>query len=173
MERLEDQIQFYKRLLAEDSTSRLFIKLAELLYEAQRWSEVVEVCREGIRVHPDSIQGRTLLGLALKEMGRDEEAEEVLETVYDEFMKNALALKALAHIYQKKDEKKKANRLLEVYGSLNKKSTDSRLIVSMLELWLEELEKSVVIESTKKIFEEEDRNLIKNLIKQNQLTYRL
>ena len=180
----EDRLHLYQRMLSEDPTSRVFVNLAELLYAQGEWKEVVEICRKGLRIHPDSIRGKTLLGLALRELGKDDEAEQVLAGVYEELVKNALALKVLARIYQEKGEWDRASQVLDVYGSLNPVDAEAALarresfkderkassnktpknLLPVLELWLEELERSVVIQSTGRIFLEKDRLLLKKLL---------
>ena len=59
----------YRRILAADPRSRIFVDLARSLLADGDAAGAAEACRRGLEHHPDSVQGRVLLGRALLAMG--------------------------------------------------------------------------------------------------------
>ncbi|MHC1729563.1 MAG: tetratricopeptide repeat protein [Syntrophobacteraceae bacterium] len=91
-----DNIQFYGQMLKLDPGSRVFALLAEELCAAGLWEEAAEVCRKGLRYHPDHLRSRVLLGQALMEMGEADESEQVLQKIVDEICNNTVIFKLLS-----------------------------------------------------------------------------
>jgi len=69
----------YARILEADPRSRIFVELARALLEAGDIPRAAQICERGLEHHPDSIQGRVLLGKALLRLGRTEEALKSLD----------------------------------------------------------------------------------------------
>lgn len=84
-----DRLEWYREVFREDSQSRLFTVLAEELSDRELWSQVIDVCRQGLVYHPESVRGRVLLGWALWETGRAAEARQVLTEAHRDVAANA------------------------------------------------------------------------------------
>lgn len=103
-----DRLDWYRAVLREDPRSRLFVALAEELGDRGLWSEVAEVCTQGLVYHPDSLRGRVLLGRALLEGGRAAEAADMLTAVHRDLAANADLYRLLAHMADLNDESSRA-----------------------------------------------------------------
>lgn len=93
-----DRYDWYREVLREDPRSRLFIGLGEELCDSGLWDEAIEVCRQGLFYHPDSMRARVLLGRALWESGHKAEARVELIQVHRGIADNAVLYHLLASI---------------------------------------------------------------------------
>ena len=93
-----DRLDWYQEVLREDPRSRLFVVLAEELCDSGLWDQAIEVCRQGLANHPDSLRGQILLGRALLESGRPAEAHAVLIEVHRAIADNAILYHLLARL---------------------------------------------------------------------------
>ncbi len=64
----------YRRILSADPKSRIFVDLARALLAQGEAAAAADACRQGLEHHPDSVQGRVLLGKALLDGGDVESA---------------------------------------------------------------------------------------------------
>ena len=62
----------------------------------------VQICLRGLKVHPDYMSARTLLGLSYYDCERLDDAERELRVVADSVADNILARRVLSDIYRKK-----------------------------------------------------------------------
>ncbi len=115
MTNVDDRIRWYRDILSEDPTSRIFVDLAEVLYQQGHWNDVIIVCRKGLELHPQLSRARVLLGLALWETGEREKAEQELQQVSSEFEENAVIYKALATISWETGRPGRACKFLDIY----------------------------------------------------------
>ncbi|HEY7724716.1 MAG TPA: tetratricopeptide repeat protein [Anaeromyxobacteraceae bacterium] len=74
-----DPVAKLSQILAADPRSRVFVDLARALVGRGELQKAIDVCWGGLVHHPDSIQGRVVLGGALLQQGRPEDALEPLE----------------------------------------------------------------------------------------------
>lgn len=91
-----DSIQIYREMLRLDPSSKIFEALAEELHTAGEWREVVRICREGLKYHPEHLRPRVLLGMALMELGEQEESQRILLEVQRDMRENSIVFKLLA-----------------------------------------------------------------------------
>lgn len=83
-----DRLNWYKEVLKVDPTSYISFLAAEELCAKGLWEEAIEMCRRGLTFHPSHLRGRVLLGQALWETGRCEEAEATLLAAREDLEKN-------------------------------------------------------------------------------------
>jgi predicted Zn-dependent protease len=91
-----------RRRVERDPGSIAFAQLAEDLRRAGRFQEAVDICRAGLRVHPDYLSARVTLGRALVELDRLDEAREELERVSSQVPQNQAARRGLAEIERRR-----------------------------------------------------------------------
>ncbi|MBU6153493.1 MAG: tetratricopeptide repeat protein [Bdellovibrionales bacterium] len=90
------QIYHYLKKYQSDPKSRVFAPLAEAYRKAGLFDEAIEICRDGIRHHPNFIGGRVALGRALFDKGDYETTVKELSPVVIEAPDNLVAQKLLA-----------------------------------------------------------------------------
>ncbi|HYX92021.1 MAG TPA: tetratricopeptide repeat protein, partial [Myxococcaceae bacterium] len=66
----------YEQILAQDPASTAFVELAKALIEKDDHARAIDVCRQGLSHHPNSVVARVLWGKALISLGRPAEAME-------------------------------------------------------------------------------------------------
>ncbi len=93
------QIYHYLRKYQEDPRSRVFAPLAEAYRKAGLLEEAIEICRDGLRIHPHFIGGRVALARALFDKGQYAETVKELEPVVLDAPDNLVAQKLLAESY--------------------------------------------------------------------------
>ncbi len=93
------QIYHYLRKYQEDPRSRVFAPLAEAYRKAGLLEEAIEICRDGLRIHPHFIGGRVALSRALFDKGQYAETVKELEPVVLDAPDNLVAQKLLAESY--------------------------------------------------------------------------
>lgn len=111
----DDHVKWYRKILVEDPTSRIFVDLAEVLYSQGHFRQVIEVCRRGLELHPTSNRARVLLGLALWREGDPVRSEQELTSVQNELEKNAPIYQVLAEIHWRKGQPGRACKLMDIY----------------------------------------------------------
>jgi hypothetical protein len=122
----DDRVKWYRKILLEDPTSRIFVELAEVLYSQGHFQEVIEVCRQGLKLHPTNKRARVMLGLALWREGDSLESERELTIVQKDLEKNAPIYKVLAEIRWQKGQPGHACRLLDTYLHLQPEDMEAR-----------------------------------------------
>ena len=90
------QIYHYLKKYQADPRSRVFAPLAEAYRKAGLLDEAIEICRDGIRYHPNFIGGRVALGRALFDKGDYEATVKELSPVVVDAPDNLVAQKILA-----------------------------------------------------------------------------
>jgi hypothetical protein len=119
MENSADNIDKYKEILQLDPRSQVFALLAEDLCAAEQWQEAIAVCTKGLHFYPDHLGARVLLGRALKETGRNDEAERILSNVAEEIRKSSLAFKLLSEIAAASGKEENSAEYAGMYEALN------------------------------------------------------
>ena len=89
----------YLRRYQEDPSSRVFAPLAEAYRKAGMIEEAIEICREGLRVHPNFFGGRVALARALSDQKSFDEVIEELEPIIRDVPDNLVAQRLLGEAY--------------------------------------------------------------------------
>lgn len=92
---LDRQIEIFSRRLAEDPHSRFFAPLADLLRQAGRWEDALELVDDGLGRHPDYVSALVIKGRTLLDAGRVEESRRVLGRVLQVDGENIVVLRLL------------------------------------------------------------------------------
>ncbi len=102
MKNLADEVERLQKLLAQDSRSIEFARLADYLLEMKKTDEAIEVCQKGIEQHPHYANAHFILGRCYFEIGD-------LDVAESEFNKTLLydAEHINAHHYQANIMKKR------------------------------------------------------------------
>jgi predicted Zn-dependent protease len=93
------QIYHYLKRYQDDPKSRVFAPLAEAYRKAGLLDEAIEICRDGLRMHPHFIGGRVAMARALFDKGEYSEVVKELEPVVLDAPDNLVAQKLLAESY--------------------------------------------------------------------------
>lgn len=93
------QIYHYLKRYQEDPTSRVFAPLAEAYRKAGLLDEAIDICRDGLRVHPNFIGGRVALARAFFDKRFYDDVVKELEPVVLDAPDNLVAQRLLADSY--------------------------------------------------------------------------
>ncbi len=113
-----ENIRFYREMLRLDPSSKVFEALAEELYAAGEWQEVVLICREGLKYHAEHLRPRVLLGMALMELGEHEESQGILLEVHRTIRESSIVFKLLAEQAALSGESGEAAQFTRIYQCL-------------------------------------------------------
>jgi hypothetical protein len=114
-----DKLNIYKEMLKLDPKSRVFTLLAEELCDAGEWEAAAEVCRKGLRFHPEHFRSRVLLGWALMELGEINESGRILMEIYDEIRKNGIIFKLLSEFAAFSGDDGRAEEFTRIYEAFH------------------------------------------------------
>ena len=95
-----DEISRYRQIMAREPTSLIFAALAEAYRKRSLLRQAIEVCRRGLRAHPNFLSGRVALARAYAEAGQADLARKELEKVVSSAPDNLAAQRLLAEIYR-------------------------------------------------------------------------
>jgi tetratricopeptide (TPR) repeat protein len=93
------QIYHYLKRYQEDPSSRVFAPLAEAYRKAGLFDEAIEICKDGLRIHPHFIGGRVALARAFFDKRFYDEVVKELEPVVMDAPDNLIAQRLLADSY--------------------------------------------------------------------------
>jgi len=93
------QIYHYLKRYQEDPASRVFAPLSEAYRKAGLLDEAIEICRDGLRIHPNFIGGRVALARAYFDKRYYDEVVKELEPVVLDAPDNLIAQRLLADSY--------------------------------------------------------------------------
>jgi predicted Zn-dependent protease len=99
------RIEELRRRVQNDPASIAFAQLAEEYRRAGDYEQAVRVCRTGLAQHPNYLSARVTLGRALIELQQFDEAQAELDIVIRAAPDNLAAIRALAEIHQRRDER--------------------------------------------------------------------
>lgn len=114
-----DNILTYRQMLKVDRRSRVFTLLAEELCAAGEWEEAARVCKQGLLFHPDHLRSRVLLGWALMEMGKSEQAERILLAVVEDIRKNSISFRLLSEFATHSGDAERAGEYARIYEAFH------------------------------------------------------
>lgn len=92
---LDQKIEVFSGRLAQDPHSRVFAPLADLLRQAGRWDDALELLDDGLGRHPDYASALVIKGRTLLDAGRMDQAREVLVRVLEMDPENFVVLRLL------------------------------------------------------------------------------
>ena len=93
---LDRKIDVFTQRLAQDPHSRVFAPLADLLRQAGRWDDALELLDDGLGRHPDYVSALVIKGRTLLDAGRVDQARQVLACALELDAENFVVLRLLA-----------------------------------------------------------------------------
>jgi cytochrome c-type biogenesis protein CcmH/NrfG len=127
-ESIEEMLQRWE----EEPTPQLSLQLAEEYRRHGRLEEGMAILEEALRLHPSHVAGRVAHGRFLLELGRTEDAGQMLETVVEEDPTHLVANKLLIGLYLETDRLKDARDRLDLYKLLNESDPAIEVLESRL-----------------------------------------
>jgi len=103
-EEASEEIRKYRQILLKEPSSMVFAALAEAYRKRRLLDKAIEVCRTGLRFHPDFPSGRVALARAYYDAGEMDKARQELERVASSVPDNLVAQRLLADIYREKGD---------------------------------------------------------------------
>ena len=95
------RIEDLRRRVQKDPSSIAFAQLAEECRRAGHYQESIDVCREGLELHPGYLSARVTLGRALIELNDLDTALAELEHVLKSAPENLAAIRGVAEIHHR------------------------------------------------------------------------
>jgi tetratricopeptide (TPR) repeat protein len=114
-----DRLSQLKARWEADSTSRIFLQLAEEYRHLGRVREALGVLDQGLREHPGYLSALVAKGRCHLELGEGEAARSVLERVVKQDATQMVANKLLVRAYLETGDPVRARERLDLYGLLN------------------------------------------------------
>ncbi len=108
----------YIRRYREDPTSRVFAPLAEAYRRLGRLDEAIELCKQGLRHHPDFQGGRMALARCYLDKKCYEDAKNELMIIIGQSPENLLAQKNLGEAFLALEDKQRALHHLKMASLL-------------------------------------------------------
>lgn len=110
---LEQKIEVFSGRLAEAPHSRVFAPLADLLRQAGRWDDALELLDDGLGRHPDYVSALVIKGRTLLDAGRMDLARDILSHVLQVDGENLVVLRLLTEDARSRRDWEGAIPLLE------------------------------------------------------------
>lgn len=130
-----EEIRRYREILLKDPSSLVFAALAEAYRKRRLLGHAIEVCKSGLRYHPDFASGRVALARAYYDAGEIDKAQRELERVVNAVPDNLVAQKLLRAIYRQRHDldnlEKTAHRIL----SFDPRDGESKETLLWIEAW--------------------------------------
>jgi tetratricopeptide (TPR) repeat protein len=92
---LDQKIELFSKRLTAAPHSRVFAPLADLLRQARRWEDALELLDDGLGRHPDYVSALVIKGRTLLDAGRMDEARTILARVLEVDSENLVVLRLL------------------------------------------------------------------------------
>ncbi|MGE5311681.1 MAG: tetratricopeptide repeat protein [Nitrospirota bacterium] len=113
-----DEVEFYRQMLTKDPSSQGFVYLAEALFERSMYTEAVETCLNGLRLHPHDLRARVILGLSYLRINSLDRAESELLRAKEILEINTAAYQGLAELYERKGDEEKSSLYRRLYEAV-------------------------------------------------------
>ena len=113
-----DEIELYRQIMSKDPSSQAFVYLAEALWERKMFTEAIETCVNGLRLHPHDLRARVILGLSYLRMNELDLAEAELLRAKEMLEINTVTYQALAELYDKKGDTQEAVRYRQLFETI-------------------------------------------------------
>jgi tetratricopeptide (TPR) repeat protein len=174
-------IEHYQLIYQRDPNSKVFAPLSEAYRKMGLKQEALNLCEQGVKIHPDFASGRVAYGRILMEMGDLENALKQLVWSVELSPENLLANTLLAETYLKLRKPKDALKAFKMVLFLNPKDDKARQAVKKLEsLTADEYEPELFemkglstlnfIDTTIEPLEESEQNKIPKLLMERYLS---
>lgn len=118
-----DEVEFYRQMLTKDPSSQGFVYLAEALFERSMYTEAVETCLNGVRLHPHDLRARVILGLSYLRINSLDRAESELLRAKEILEINTAAYQGLAELYERKGDEEKSSLYRRLYEAVQSPAT--------------------------------------------------
>ena len=94
----------YQQILEREPSSLVFAALAEAFRKKKQLKQAIDICKKGLRVHPNFLSGRVALARACADAGNIDDAQKELEKVVMATPDNLVAQRLLVNIYKQKHD---------------------------------------------------------------------
>jgi len=125
---LEEMLQRWE----EEPTPQLSLQLAEEYRQQGELEEGTIILEQALRLHPHHVSARVAYGRFLLDLGRSEEAAQMLEAVVEEDPTHLVANKLLIGLYLQTDRVKEARDRLDLYKLLNESDPEIEMLEERL-----------------------------------------
>lgn len=123
---LPPEIEEYSRRLVRDPHSLVFAQLADAYRRHNMLDEAVETCLQGLRIHPDYVSARLVLGRAYRQKNMLDEAKAEFLKVLEVNPDHVLVRNFLADIYLQEGEYVQAKEEYEKVLSIDPENATAR-----------------------------------------------
>jgi len=110
-----DEVELYRQMLTKDPSSQVFVYLAEALFERSMYTEAIETCLNGLRLHPHDLRARVILGLSYLRTEKLDRAESELLRAKEILEINMAAYQGLAELYERKGDEEMSSLYRRLY----------------------------------------------------------
>ena len=155
------RIDDLRRRVQKDPASIAFAQLAEELRRAGQYQESVDICREGLEIHPAYLSARVTLGRSLLELNRLDEAAEELGQVLKSAPDNLAAIRGVGEIFMRRGMLREALDQFRAALTLAKNDPDLEMTVTELARKVEPKQPAAATEGL--TFEQAQDEFLKNL----------
>jgi tetratricopeptide (TPR) repeat protein len=118
-----DEVERYRQMLTKDPRSQAFVYLAEALFERSMYTEAIETCLNGLRLHPHELRARVILGLSYLRTDKLDRAESELVRAEKILAINMAAYQGLAELFERKGDKEKSSLYRRLYDLVQSPET--------------------------------------------------
>ncbi len=129
---MKDSIEEMLQRWEEEPTPQLSLQLAEEYRQQGQLEEGTTILEQALRLHPHHVSARVAYGRFLLDLGRSEEAAQMLEAVVEEDPTHLVANKLLIGLYLQTDRVKEARDRLDLYKLLNESDPEIELLEERL-----------------------------------------
>lgn len=129
---LQAEIDRFEEQYAGNPDSLVFARLADLHRKAGDLERALEVLARGLERHPEYTSGHLVRGRCLRDLGREEEAQEAFEQVLELDQHNLVALRALAELARKRGDREGARRRLKSLLQVDPGNEEAREMMDQL-----------------------------------------
>jgi len=110
-----DEVELYRQMLTKDPSSQVFVYLAEALFERSMYTEAIETCLNGLRLHPHDLRARVILGLSYLRTEKLDRAESELLRAKEILEINMATYQGLAELYERKGDEEMSSLYRRLY----------------------------------------------------------
>ena len=115
----EERIRHLKRRVEQDSTSPLFVGLAEEYRAAGRLPDAIRTLEKGLQTHPHYVSAQVALARTYLEAGRTHDAVAMFTKALAQDRGNLVSARSLADIYLSRGERIEAVKKYKLYRALS------------------------------------------------------
>jgi tetratricopeptide (TPR) repeat protein len=118
-----DEVELYRQMVTKDPSSQVFVYLAEALFERGMYTEAIETCLNGLRLHPHDLRARVILGLSYLRTDSLDRAESELLKAKEILEINLATYQGLAELYERKGDEEKSSLYRRLYEAVQSPET--------------------------------------------------